>query len=179
MYRLLAIIATVFLCLTGCTEINKSPGQNFPNSARLAVLPLKNHTETPQAGKRVTAILAGILETSKHYSVAVYHPKISAKELLVDPNKTYSMPAALRWSRRQGAQYAITGSVNEWRYKVGLDGEPVVNIVLSVIDLRNKKVVWSSVGSKIGGSRSGLSNIGQELLNDLLRRIYFNPGMHT
>lgn len=168
---LMAILTTVVLFLSGCTEINKSPGINFPAQARLAVLPLSNHTETPQAGKRVTAMLTGILRTSNNYRVVVYRPKISSKELLANPYSTYSMRSALSWARRNGAQYAITGSVNEWRYKVGLDGEPVANVVLKVINLKNNHVVWSSVGSKIGGSRSGLSNIGQELLNDLLSRV--------
>lgn len=171
----IAMVLTTAVLLSGCTELNKSPGQNFPAQASLAVLPLVNHTETPQAGKRVTAMLAGILRTSSNYRVTVYHPKVSSKALLANPYKTYSMPSALAWAKRRGAQYAITGSVNEWRYKVGLDGEPVANVVLKVINLRNNRVVWSSVGSKIGGSRSGLSNIGQELLNDLLSRVNVNP----
>ena len=172
---LIALSVTCVVFLAGCTEINKSSGRNFPEEANLAVLPLINHTETPQAGKRVTAMLAGILRTTHNYHVVVYRPNIPAKELLANPNKTYSMNQAMAWARRHGAHYAITGSVNEWRYKVGLDGEPVANIVLKVINLRNKQVVWSSVGSKIGGSRSGLSNIGQELLNDLLSRVNIYP----
>lgn len=169
------LLVACLMMLTGCTEINKSAGGNFPAEANLAVLPLVNHTETPQAGKRVTAMLAGILGTTHNYHVIVYHPNIPAKELLANPNKTYSMNQAMAWARRNGAHYAITGSVNEWRYKVGLDGEPVASIVLKVINLRNKQVVWSSVGSKIGGSRSGLSNIGQELINDLLSRVNVHP----
>ncbi|MDF1760415.1 MAG: hypothetical protein P1U40_07745 [Coxiellaceae bacterium] len=165
------VISAALFLVVGCTEMNKSPRQDFPRSASIAVLPLANHTETPQAGKRVTSMLAGILRTMKQYQVSVYRPNIPAKALLENPNKTYSMRSALSWARRRGAQYAITGAVNEWRYKVGLDGEPVASVTLRVINLRNNKVVWSSVGSKIGGSRSGLSNTGQLLLNDLLSRV--------
>ena len=33
---------------------------------------------------------------------------------------------AMDWARRQGLEYVICGSVEEWQYKNGLDGEPAV-----------------------------------------------------
>lgn len=143
--------------------------QQFPTAKKLAVFPFYNHTETPQAGKRATAMLADILRSSRHH-VAVYQPNIPVKERLEDPDKTYSVKNARAWARKKGFHYALLGSVNEWRYKVGLDGEPVASLTMRVINVGNGKTVWAAVGSKIGGSRSGLSNIAQELMNELLAK---------
>lgn len=67
----------------------------------------------------------------------------------------------------------MTGTVNEWRYKVGLDGEPAVSVTLKLIDMRNGRVIWSAVGSKMGSSRSSLGNVGQRLIDSMLNQIEF------
>ena len=75
---------------------------------------------------------------------------------------------AQQWAIEQGARFALTGSVEEWRYKVGIDGEPAVGVTLKVIDLTNGRVVWSASGAKSGWSRQALSAVAQALLADLL-----------
>jgi hypothetical protein len=65
--------------------------------------------------------------------------------------------------------YALTGAVDEWRYKVGIDGEPAVGLTLQIINLTDgDRVVWSAAGSKSGWSREALSAVAQKLIKDML-----------
>ena len=78
----------------------------------------------------------------------------------------------MQWAQSTGAHYAMTGSINEWNYKVGLDGEPVVGISLQLIDLASKRIVWTAVGSKSGGSRIAVSTVAQQLINTMLNQLF-------
>jgi hypothetical protein len=78
------------------------------------------------------------------------------------------MIEAEKWARIQNARYAIYGAVDEWRYKVGIDGEPAVGVALHIIDLQSNAVVWSGVGGKSGWSRESLSGVAQKLIKRLL-----------
>jgi len=71
---------------------------------------------------------------------------------------------ALKWAREQGIRYALTGAVDEWRYKVGVDGEPAVGLALRIVDVQSGQVVWSSVGAKSGWSRDSLAGVAQKLM---------------
>ena len=55
---------------------------------------------------------------------------------------------------------SVQGAVDEWRYKVGVDGEPAVGMALQVIDLQSGEVLCSGVGAKSGWSREALAAIG-------------------
>jgi hypothetical protein len=72
------------------------------------------------------------------------------------------------WAKEQGARYAVTGTVDEWRYKVGVDGEPAVGVALQIVEIDGGKVVWSGVGGQSGWSRESLSGVAQELIKSLL-----------
>lgn len=58
--------------------------------------------------------------------------------------------------------------MSEWRYKVGVDGEPAVGITLQVIDVPSGNVIWSATGSRTGWSRDAVSAVAQKLLRELL-----------
>jgi polysaccharide biosynthesis protein PelC len=65
----------------------------------------------------------------------------------------------------------VYGAVDEWRYKVGVDGEPAVGLVFQVKDLSNGQVVYSASGGKSGWSREALSAVAQKLTVELLAGI--------
>ena len=58
---------------------------------------------------------------------------------------------ALAQARQQGANYAVAAAVNEWRYKVGLDGEPAVGVSISIIDVASGQVVGQAPPHAQGG----------------------------
>ena len=49
--------------------------------------------------------------------------------------------------------------MDEWRYKVGIEGEPAVGITLYVMDLSSGAAAWSGAGAKAGWSSEALSAV--------------------
>jgi len=165
-------IFIVFALLMSCsTTINHSRQPVISSQAKWAVLPFDNNTEKPQAGERVAAITASLLRAGGITNLSVYQPKTSCSQLLTCSGRGLSMKGARIWAKRRGVRYAMTGAINEWHYKVGLDGEPAVNVTLNLFDMRTGKAVWSAVGSKIGCSRASLGIVGQKLVREMLSRL--------
>lgn len=160
------------LVLTSCTTISRSQQVNLPRNSAVAILPFANNTETVQADTRAASIVSDLLHI-QHVHVMVYPESGDCKQLLECKNTSEKERQAIIWARKHNARFTITGSINEWRYKVGLDGEPSVSITLRIVDLQTKQVVWSAVGSKVGGSRSGLGDIAQNLIMEMLTNVHW------
>lgn len=159
------------LLLAGCSTMNV--GNNAPaltKADRLVVLPIANYTEVPDAGQRAQSIAQSIL-LQKGFVNVQRHSGGNEINALLGSGSDQSVAQALDWARSVGAQYALSGSVQEWRYKVGVDGEPVAGVAFNLIDLSSGSVVWSATGSRSGWSRSSLAGVGQALIADLLAPI--------
>ncbi len=157
------------LLLAGCASTtSSSTGQETLDSqARWVLPPVVNNTETPQAGLAAEAMVEHHLR-ARGVGQLLRYPATLSREGLFDTSERKLVEDAQKWARDQGARYAITGSVEEWRYKIGLDGEPVAGVTLRVIELDSGRVVWSGSGSRSGWSRDGLSAVGQQLISRLL-----------
>jgi TolB-like protein len=166
--KLLGLVVCIFLM--ACTETVVNYSHVFPVnlSAKIAVIPLVNNTETPLVGERAMAIAAAIIESRGICHVSTYRDRNQSKALFPGMSKANSQLALFRWAQSKHARYVLTGSVNEWNYKAGLDGEPVVGISLQLIELSSGRIVWTAVGSKSGGSRVAASTVAQKLLNVML-----------
>lgn len=171
--RLSWCLSLIILGLAGCAsmQVNHSNTVAIPDNRVVVVFPLSNLTETPQADERATAITADLLRIKGFSKVAVYHPKPLKPSLIPGVKTETPRPVLMAWARQQGASYAIAGSVNEWNYKVGMDGEPVVGINLELIDLATGKHIWTAVGSESGGSRTAASEVAIHLMNTLLNTL--------
>ncbi len=163
--RLLAPALAVLL--SACSVVDRAPAPKLEAGARWVVLPFANATETPFAGQRAEAISEGLLRTLGVADVQRY-PAQLASDNLFETGAPKDADKALEWARSQNARYAVTGTVDEWRYKVGVDGEPAVGVALSVVDVASGRTVWSGVGAKSGWSRDALSAVAQKLLKSLL-----------
>ncbi|MDQ0139807.1 penicillin-binding protein activator LpoB [Cupriavidus necator] len=155
------------LWLAGCavTDVGRAPA--LARGETIAVLPIVNYTETPQAGLRAEAIAESLLKTGGVASLKRY-PAALNPETLFEPAERGAVGKALEWARAEKARYALTGAVQEWRYKVGVDGEPAVGISLQLLDVNSGEVVWSATGSDSGWSRASLAGTAQKLLRRLL-----------
>lgn len=153
--------------LTACSTVDVSTAPPVSKADALAVLPIANYTETPEAGQSARSIAQSILYQNGFSNLRPY-PQNESTDLLLASSADRMQTQALEWARGANARYALAGSVQEWRYKVGLDGEPVVGLTFNLIDLSNSEVVWSATGSRSGWSRSSLSGVGQGLIADLL-----------
>jgi TolB-like protein len=162
------------LCLVvwgGCSVINSSVAPALSINATWAVLPFVNLTETPQAGRRAEAIATSLL-----YSMGVKSSIQFSSTQKTDPMALDSdvnvRDAALAWAKSQKVRYALTGVVDEWRYKVGVDGEPAVGVTLQVIDVETGAVIWSGVGAQTGWGREAVSAVAQKLIRHLLEQAH-------
>ncbi len=162
-----------FLCmLTACTTINSSR-QVTQTSANQpwGIVAFNNNTETPQAGNRATSITANVLRAKGVYNLSTFQPYGDCSQLVSCPSTSIPLRSVLAWAQKRNLCYVMTGSVNEWQYKVGLDGEPVAAVALQLYDVNSGRVIWSAVGSKIGNGRSGLGNVGQSLIDNMLKSL--------
>lgn len=155
------------LALTACTTVDTGKAPPLDRDAAWALLPFSNHTETPQAGLRAEAIAESLLRTSARLNLKRYPVGLNT-ETLFEPSDRKQYDAALAWARSQGVQYAVTGNVDEWRYKVGIDGEPAAGLTMQVVDVQSGNVLWSGAGGKTGWSREALSAVAQKLMRELL-----------
>ncbi len=169
MHKKLALaFALLALLLSGCSTVDVTPtGQPLDRGAKWALLPIVNHTEAPQAGLRAEVITEGLLRVRGIADLARYPAELNP-DTVFEPAERKVVEEAMNWARQQRVRYAVTGAVDEWRYKVGVDGEPAVGFTLQVLDLDSGKVVWSAVAGKSGWSRQALSAVGQDLLRKMI-----------
>lgn len=162
-----AAAVAVLAMLAACTVTSHMPDSAvLERGAKWAVLPIANHTDVPQAGLRAEAIADGLLRARGVNQLAAY-PAALSPDALFDPVERKLQAEALKWARDQGIRYALTGAVDEWRYKVGVDGEPAVGLALRIVDVQSGQVVWSSVGAKSGWSRDSLAGVAQKLMREM------------
>ena len=156
--------------LAGCAVIDHSPGSApLARDAKWALLPIANHTDVPQAGLRAEAIAEGVLR-SRGVAKLMHYPAALNPDSLLEPSERKVQTDASKWAHQAGARYGLTGAVDEWRYKVGIDGEPAVGLALQIVDLDSGAVVWSGVGARSGWSREALTAVAQKLVRELDRK---------
>jgi TolB-like protein len=157
--RKVYVLFFVVLFVASCATVYNV--KRFPLDSKevIAVLPFENYTETPMAGLRASSIVDGVLR-AKGYSV--YEKFWTEEERDLTPQEIKKLFEEVK---KAGVRYAIVGSVNEWRYKTGIDGEPAVSLTVRLYDLQNNEIVWGATGAKTGWSHESLGTIAQKLIN--------------
>ena len=158
------LLLFMVIFLASCASVYDTQKLPLNKEEVIAVLPFENYTETPMAGLRASSIVRGVL-TSKGYKV--YEGFYPQEERDLTPQEIKKL---LEEVKKVGIRYAMIGSVNEWRYKTGIDGEPAVSITLKLYDLTNDAIVWGSVGSKSGWSHESLGTVAQKLIGTIIAR---------
>ena len=162
------VAAGLSLLLAACATTAIPPQSlNLAGQDKLAVLPFANATEAPQAQDRVQAITVSLLRQKGLRTVVVYPQAPSDNPLEAQPSVTNAQ--VLDWARSQGARYALSGTVTEWRYKTGVDSEPAVGVTLQIVDIASGQVVWTATGGRSGWGYQALAAVGQAQIADLLR----------
>lgn len=149
------LIVPLLLFSFSCTQINRAP-VTVPKKEKCAILPFSNLSDTPLAGERVAAILYGVMK-SKGYNVDLY---FSPKE----EDFTQQEIEKLEKEAEKEFNCIIGGSVNEWRYKVGIDGEPAVSVTYTVKNVKTGTITSGTVSGTDWGHKS-LGLLTQELFN--------------
>jgi hypothetical protein len=171
-------IACVFLLLlfaiSGCgsTVMSVQRGPAMRAGARWVLLPMANFSETPQAGERAAAMLETLLRREGIGQLSVYP---GGDEAVVAASDRQRYEQSLDWARKQGFQYAVSGSVEEWRYKSGLDGEPAVGVSFRITEVASSRVLWSASGTRTGTSGENTSGAALKLLEALVQELDVRP----
>lgn len=168
---LLMLAAALFI--TGCVTLSQRGAEVSFNDS-WALLPFINNTETPYAAERGESIVAALLHARGIQNLERPVTEAKPEDLGLDRGEKRQREA-LEWAKQKKVRYALSGTVNEWRYKVGLDGEPVAGFTLQLIELPEGKVVWSGAAGKSGWSRDAVSSVAQQILDKLLGEIRVMP----
>lgn len=164
------ILATVLLSLmlSACSINTSNKQATFEQQARWGLLPVVNYSQAPQAGERTEQILQSVLSQAGIQVVMYPHTDSSSMPLLDDQKR---LDNAWQWAKTQRFDYVITGSIEEWQYKNGLDGEPAVGISLQVLDPATGETLWSNSGARSGWSRESLAGSAQKVLKKLVAKL--------
>ena len=163
-------LALTVLLVAGCASFTGESGPNLPRTAKWGIVPMVNYSQTPQAGERSEQILLSVW-SSRGLHPRVYPVSTQGEQALMDDNER--LTGALEWARAQNLDYVVSGSVEEWQYKNGLDGEPAVGISLRVLQASNGQVLWSKSGARAGWSRESLAGTAQQVLDKLVGALGF------
>ncbi|WLG57196.1 penicillin-binding protein activator LpoB [Pseudomonas extremorientalis] len=163
-------LALAVLFVAGCSSFTSENSPDLPRNAQWGIVPMINYSQTPQAGERSEQILLSVL-SSHGLQPRVYPTSTQGEQALMDDNER--LTGALEWAREQKLDYVIAGSVEEWQYKNGLDGEPAVGISLRVLDANSGRVLWSKSGARAGWSRESLAGNAQTVIDKLVGALRF------
>jgi TolB-like protein len=155
--RLLAATGAIAL-LAACSTLDRGQPPQLERKASWVVLPFANHTETPLAGQRAEAIAQALLSAQGVGQSVRRAPTDQQQEALFNAGDNQRMQDALAWAREQKLRYALAGSVEEWRYKVGVH----------ILDVASGDILWSGSGGQSGWSREALSAVAHKLMRKLL-----------
>ncbi len=148
------------LLFSSCAKVIDSGKYKLSKNKIYAVIPFENYTNTPLAGYRIASIVEGVLR-AKGYSV------IQKNWEFKDDEPTKEEIYKIKKSVEKKANYLITGTVNEYEYKIGVDGDPAVSFTLNIYDTKRGEIVKSIVLSAKGGPRESLGTLTQKLLRDV------------
>lgn len=162
----LAACLSLTLC-AGCSGIEHAPAVKASCADKWVVLPMENLTEGPHVAQAAEKLAENVLRSQGMSDVASY-PSGLADSLAEFGSAPQKYAKALEWARGEEAHYGITGAVTEWRYKSGVEGEPVVGMTLQVIDIETGKGIGSAGGSKTGWDREAVTGVAQKLIRKLL-----------
>ncbi|MEN9356436.1 MAG: hypothetical protein RL695_607 [Pseudomonadota bacterium] len=173
--NLFLLLATVWLAACSTTS-SISNGGALDAGAKWALLPLANHTDTPQAALAAEALIEHQLRQHGLTQLMRY-PATLSRDTLFEPSERRVGDEARKWAREQGVRYGVQGAVEEWRYKVGIDGEPAVGVTLQVVDLNNNDaVLWSAASARSGWSREALVAVATKLMENLVAGLPLSAG---
>ena len=163
MLKLLTLSFTLFFM--ACSSIVHKENIQLPHNKVYAVGSFWNYTQTPMAGLKTASIVESVLSKEKLSLISLVEgdEKKSLKQ-----SKINFLKAQTQKAKKLKADYLITGEVQEWRYKTGIDGEPVVSYSIKVIELKSGNVLFNAVGAKSGLGNKSIGVITQEIASELI-----------
>lgn len=183
----------------GCAMLDVKTEGRIKSRKGWVLLPVQNLGETHMAGERVEELLTTLLRIQNNVELAPYaaaplnmsggpsgglkggpalakdgkDAKDADSDLDLDERQHYER--VLAWARDRKFSYGIGGSVQEWRYRAGTEGEPAVGLTLRVIELGTGRTVFTAAGASPTPGRGSLSSATQALLRSMLTKLPLDP----
>ena len=176
--RFAAVCAVLLTFLAGCSfqRGTVETGGLLAEGRHAAILPLVNLTTYPNAGR-----IVGDLLTTEMYASSSFRIMESTEmiDLLQgdeeDLDRVLDRDAARTIGERLGVDTVVFGSVTEYRYKRGLDEDPVVGINIRMLDVKSGDILAAGSRSETGGCfwfcEDSLNRLAQKVCRDLVRRM--------
>ena len=159
--------------LSACQTITSSNRVIVSSAENWALLPIANLSRTPLAGNRASALVETHLRARGVNNLEVYKaPANQSVIALLD--EAGQLSDAKQWAIQNGFRYGITGDVQEWSYKNGLDNEPSIGMSLKFVDLQSDQVLWTASATRTGWGYSNLSSTANKTIEELLARVKFD-----
>ena len=160
-------VAALGLLAAGCASVTTSGEVAVDGRERWALLPIENLSATPRAGDLAQDLVETRLRARglERLDAWVDDEPTSIRDL-VDADAR--LARAERWARAEGYRYALTGTVHEWRYRSGIEREPVVGLGLKLVELDTGRVLWQASAARTGWGASNLSKVGARVVRELL-----------
>jgi hypothetical protein len=162
--QLLGITFLLFFML-GCSTIINKKNTQLPGGKKYAIASFWNYTETPMAGLRASSIVESVLAQKNIALVSLVGGSDEMEEV---KSKALFLKQKKEEALEMKADYLVIGNVQEWRYKTGIDGEPVVSYSIKVVDLKNSNIVFNGVGAKSGWGHKSIGVVAQEIAKVLI-----------
>lgn len=160
------LLVALALMLNACSSYQIPESPELSTQRSWAIMPMENHSNTPLAAEKVEQILRTQLYAQGVDTVK--YPATPATDLKSLLDSSPKQKQAQAWLATQAVDYVITGSVEEWHYKSGLDGEPAVGITLEVKSAQTGETLWQASGSRGGWGRESVSGAGQTVIKELV-----------
>ena len=168
LYRTSLILALAALSACATETLHSSARPALSAKARWAVAPFANYTTTPGAGRRAASMATSLLLAHGFKNtVAITARTQSGLPLESIPNPKRLLVKA----QDHGARYLLQGAVQEWRYTIGLDGQPAVAVTLNVVSVRTGRTLWTATGSRSGSPRESVGVLAERTLNAMVTRL--------
>lgn len=166
--------------LSGCAELDIKSEGPIRGRDSWVLLPMQNHSESKRAGERAEDLLTTLLRSEKGVELLPY--PVVAKTIRRDkegaetgeseePDERLRFERALAWARNLKFAYGVGGSVQEWGYRAGTDGEPAVSLSLRVIDLKSGRVIYTASGASPPLAYGSLGGTAQKLLRAMIAKL--------
>ena len=156
------------LFLAGCASQYSAQSPTLNSGNTLYVMPFANQSNMPMAQAQAEQLVASAL-AEQGIKVRIY-PKAQVGDLQASLEPQQRQQEAQAWLMQQPAGYVLAGSVQEWQYKYGLDGEPAVGLTLTLATSSGEEL-WRGSASNSGWGRESLSHVALDAIEDLLDQL--------
>lgn len=161
----LLLIGTIVM--GGCKT---TPYQNSEPIEHISVLilPFKNLTSTPEAGKTISALF--ISSITLHHVMYLSSASNGTMKDIQKMTESGTLPnSILQPLAKEHIDAVLFGNVTEYEYRSGLSTEPVVGFTWKMISTKTGRTVWTGAVSQIDTCfwfcHDTLSEFGKELVD--------------